>query len=144
MALFNKKELEALQQENTTAKDKIASLETRIATLRKENTRQNAEIEELKAKLKNSFPSHQVRKVTQDLNNQIIVLEDQLVEFQNRPHNERGAGRKNRATPEQVAYILALSREGKSYNAIAKMLSAEYDTPWNKTTVRNIVLAARN
>jgi len=123
MTLFSKKELERLQHENNALHDKITSLEARLA---------------------NSFPSHKVKEVCQEFNNYIDTLESELSALKNRPRNERGAGRKRKATSEQVALILSLSDEGKSHSAIAKILSTEYNEPWNKTTVRNVVLAAKN
>jgi len=155
MALFNNKLLETLQIENTELKDKIISLETRLSIkdkvlsenriaideLEKQIELLNIEIEKYKFKLANSFSSHQVNKVRQYYDNYISEIESEIAALQNRPHNERGAGRKRKATPEQIEMILSLVNQGKSYYAIAKILSDEYNERWNKTTVRNTVLS---
>ena len=158
MALFNNKLLETLQAENAELKDKIISLETRLSVkdkLLSENITTidefekkiellNAEIEKYKTKLTNTYSSHQVDKVRQVYDNFISELESEIAALKDRPHNERGAGRKRKATPEQFAMILSLINQGKSYYSIAKILSTEYNKLWNKTTVRNTVLSANN
>jgi predicted nucleic acid-binding Zn-ribbon protein len=151
MALFNNKELEALQTENTELKDKIATLEVRLSTREKALSEHKqtidkltAEAEKYKAELSNSFPSHRVEKVKQYYEDIISKLEDEVAVLQARPHNERGAGRKHRATPEQRDCILSLFSSGISQNQIARMMTEQTGGKWNKTTVRNIIISAKN
>jgi predicted nucleic acid-binding Zn-ribbon protein len=123
MALFNSKEFEALQAENAELKEKITSLETRLS---------------------DSFSSHKVKKVCQLYDDQIAKFEEEIAALQNRPHNERGAGRKHKATPEQRDYIVSLFSQGVSQHQIARMMTERTGGKWNKTTVRNIIIAAKN
>jgi chromosome segregation ATPase len=150
MALFNNKELESLQAENTELKDKIATLEVRLSardkTLsehRQTIDRLTAEAEKHKIELSNSFPSHRVEKVKRYYEGIISKLEDEVAALQSRPHNERGAGRKHKATPEQRDYILSLFSSGISQNQIARMMTEQTGEKWNKTTIRNIVVSEK-
>ncbi len=53
-----------------------------------------------------------------------------------RKHNERGAGRKPLATPEQIKEIIQLYNSGISYSQILKQLHLS----WSKGTIRNIIV----
>jgi hypothetical protein len=123
MVLFNSKEFETLQAENAVLKEKNISLETRLS---------------------DSFSSHKVKKVCKLYDDRIAKLEEELAALQNRPHNERGAGRKHKATPEQRAYIISLCSQGISQHQIARIMTERTGGKWNKTTVRNIIIAAKN
>jgi len=103
MALFNNRELEALQHENQKLKQEIENQAAEIAELRR-----------------------------------------QLETAKIRPHNERGAGRKRKATDEQFLLICSLRLKDKSYNYIARVLAEQYGGKWNKTTVRNTFMAEKN
>ena len=155
MALFNNKEFEALQAENTKLNDKITSLETRLSArdralseykdmveeLEKQIEHLKTENKKYKLQLSDSFSSHKVKNVCQLYDEQIAKFEEEIAALQIRPHNERGAGRKRKATPAQTEMILSLVNQGKSYYSIAKILSTEYNEPWNRTTIRNLVIA---
>lgn len=158
MALFNNKELDAFQAENNQLKDKIATLEVRLSAKDKaivemrsqidEMTTQNEEyaatIDKLKIAASNKISFHEVEKIRQEYLSKISALESRLSATQIRPYNERGAGRKRRATPEQVEQILSLSADGYSQVKIARILTEQTGDNWNKSTVRNIILTANN
>ena len=123
MALFNNKELEALQAENAEFEDKVAELEARLS---------------------NSLSSAHVKMMYQKFNDYITELEEEIAVLKNRPHNERGAGRKHKATPEQREHIISLFSSGISQNKIARMMTEQTGDQWNKTTIRNIIIAGKN
>jgi len=150
MAIFNRKEFEILQAENTALKDKIATLEVRLSarnTALSEYKNKVEELEELiedyQHKLSNSYSSHKVKQVRQGYEEHISALEKEIDTLQNRPHNERGAGRKHKATPAQTDYILSLFSQGISQNKIAQMMTEQTGGKWNKTTIRNIIIRAK-
>ena len=130
MALFNSKEIESLQAENAELRDKIVHLEN--------------EIMEYKSKLAKYISPEHFKKHFQSLSSYATDLEEQIAALENRPHNERGAGRKHKATPEQREHILSLFSSGVSQNKIARILSEQTGVRWNKTTVRNIIIASKN
>ena len=151
MALFNNKEIETVQTENAELKNKILTLEVRLSAKNKilsenkiELEKLTAELEKCKTELSNSFPSHRVEKVRQYYDDYISKLEKQVTILQTRPHNERGAGRKHKATQEQREYIISLFSQGISQNRIARIMTEQTGDKWNKTTIRNIVIAARS
>jgi len=138
LAVFNNKELEALQAENLRLQGEIERLQDREAFYKStiktyeqatENFRQRLLLQEQAILGKDA---------------EIAELTQQIPTINTRPHNERGAGRKYRATPEQRALILSLKKDGVGYGGIARILSERYGAAWNKTTVRNTVLAERN
>ena len=158
MALFNNKEHEALQAENAMLKEKIISFETRLSVkdknlsecratideLEERIERLNAEIEKNKSKPSDTYSSNQVKRICQEYNDYISQLEEDISTLKIRPHNERGAGRKRKATPEQREHILSLFSSGISQNKIARMMTEQTGSQWNKTTIRNIIIAEKN
>ena len=50
-------------------------------------------------------------------------------------HNERNAGRKQKATPEQINQVMELHNAGFSLSQILKQLNM----PWHKGTIKNII-----
>ena len=150
MALFNKKELEILQAENTALKAENHSLITQLnvksITLIEANhiiEKLSAEVERFKSKRSKNLSSHQVENTHQNYINKIAELEKEIETLKIRPHNERGAGRKHKATPEQSDYIISLFSQGISQNKIAKMMTEQTGGKWNKTTIRNIIIRAK-
>ena len=157
MALFSNKELEALQSENRSLKDKVATFETRLSAkdkalseykthvgeLEGKIERLKSEIEKNKTELSKSFSSHKVEKLREYYEKYIDELEEQLAAPQTRIHNERGAGRKHKATPKQREYIISLFSQGVSQYKIARMMTEQTGGKWNKTTVRNIIIAGK-
>lgn len=96
-----------------------------------------AEIADLEARL--------VNYVHIEKYNQLIErLEKAEYIAKNRLHNERGAGRKPKATEEQGSYILKLYADGHNFNQIAKIMTEKTGSKWNRVTVRNIVIAKNN
>lgn len=76
--------------------------------LKQENDRLNVE---------NDFLRQKIARQERDIN----FLKSHLsVAPAERPHNERGAGRKPRITPEQIAEIQSKKQSGMSYREIAK------------------------
>ena len=158
MALFSKKEIEALQCENDSLKEKIISLETRLSAKDKlileyktmidefeqQTERLNSEVKKYKCTAADTFSSHQVKKLHQQYNDYISELEEKIYSSQTHPHNERGAGRKYKATSEQRDYIVSLFSQGISQNKIARMMTEQTGGKWNKTTIRNIIISAKN
>ena len=130
MALFNNKEIESLQAENAELRDKIVHLEN--------------EIEKYKSRLAKYISPEKFKKHFQSLSNYATDLEEQIAILETRPHNERGAGRKHKATPEQREHILSLFSSGVSHNKIARMMTEQTGGKWNKTTVRNIIIASKS
>jgi len=158
MAFFNNKEFEALQAENDKLKDRIALLEVRLSAKDKaiiemrsqideleiQNEEYIAAIDKLEIAASDKISFHEVEKIRREYLSKISALEEQRSALRIRPHNERGAGRKYKATPEQVEYILSLSADGHSQVKIAKILTEQSGEKWNKSTVRNIIISAKS
>ena len=53
--------------------------------------------------------------------------------------NERGAGRKRKATPQMIARVAELRSRGLSQQSITKTVSVKYGVPISRTTVGEIV-----
>lgn len=58
---------------------------------------------------------------------------------QKKPHNERGAGRKRRATKEVIQRVIELREEGLSQQNIVHIVSDELGISISRTTVSEIV-----
>jgi chromosome segregation ATPase len=150
MALFNKKEVEALQAENAKLNDKIILLEARLSArdtalreYRDMVEKLTAEVEGYKTKMTKNYASRQIKNLQQHYDHSIDKLQEEIVALKIRPHNERGAGRKHKATPEQRDYIVSLFSSGISQNKIARMMSEQTNDKWNKTTIRNIIISSK-
>ena len=85
-----------------------------------------------------------MKKFHEGYDKEIDKLEKEIATLKTRTHNERGAGRKHRATPEQREYIISLSTQGVSQNKIAGIMTNQTGAKWNKTTIRNIIITAKN
>lgn len=99
--------------------------------------------------------NRQIDRLREQLRNTISVVEHErllavaqcryeteLTEIKNqqqRLHNERGAGRKRKATKEVVQRVLALREEGLSQQNIAHAVSEELGVTISRTTVGEIV-----
>ena len=100
---------------------------------------------EFDARPQQSFSSHILKRICLEYEKYIAELEEEIAALQSdRPHNERGAGRKPKAMPEQREYILSLAAQGISHYQIARMMTAQTGGKWNKTTIRNMVIASGN
>jgi predicted RNase H-like nuclease (RuvC/YqgF family) len=124
MPLFNKdyeKEIASLKAEIVEYKRNTSGLvllQITVTNLRQEN-------ESLKSKV-------------QEYENQIKKLTAKINVFENPIHNERGAGRKSKATDENVAEISRLRTEGYSYSQIANILTENSGEYISKSTVAKI------
>ena len=116
------------QAENAILKELLATLESLLL--------------ERERKLPDSFSIDCMK----NLHEQYVkrIKEERITILQIRPHNERGAGRKHRATSEQREYIISLSYQGISQNKIAGIISNQTGEKWNRTTIRNIIIVAKN
>jgi chromosome segregation ATPase len=150
MALFNKKEAEALQAENAKLNDKIILLEARLSArdtalreYRDMVEKLTAEIEGYKTKMTKNYASRQIKNLQQQYDHSIDKLQGEIASLKIRPHNERGAGRRHKATREQRDYIIALFSSGINQNKIARIMSEQTNDKWNKTTIRNIIISSK-
>lgn len=159
MALIvNKKEFENLETENFALKEKITILETRLSVKDKALTEYRLKIEALQTEidvlevelekrsrdnLEQSF-LHQLGELKAKHSTETATLHQKICDLQIHPHNERGAGRKEKATPERKELIIKLFSKGISQNKIARILTEQSGEKWNKTTVRNIIIAKQN
>jgi uncharacterized coiled-coil protein SlyX len=148
----------APQPDNAVFEDKIASFEKQLSSKDKALSESKkmiaeltAEVKELKNRLENMLSEERIKQVCDfygeqisELNDAVSKLEEENASLKTRPHNERGAGRKHKATPEQREQILLLSSQGINHNRIARMMTEQTGGKWNKTTIRNIVIAAKN
>ena len=75
----------------------------------------------------------------QELNNKIRDME-MCAEQNLRQHNERGAGRKSKITPEIADYVVRLRQEGYSFAEISN-ICAQNDIVISKSTVDRIIKA---
>ena len=101
--------------------------------------------EEFDARPQQSYSSHTVKRICLEYEKYIAELEDEIEAIRaNRLHNERGAGRKPKATPEQREYILSLASQGISHYQIARIMTKQTGGKWNKTTIRNMVIASKS
>jgi uncharacterized coiled-coil protein SlyX len=138
--LGNKQEVERLSIENMSLTNKISALEKTLA-LKEENIadlqgeiaclREEVEYIDRRAE---EFYSGAKKVIAQQQANYEAVYDSLKI----RPHNERNAGRKSRATPEQKAEIISLRQSGNGYKRIAQIMSEKTGSAWNKTTIRNI------
>lgn len=153
-----KQEVEVLEEEIQNLHGKLSTCELRlkhrddtISTQRKQMEKLN---DDLSAKDKEISVCQGTSKIfvskIEFLSNQIQILQSENTQLREqitatpiRPHNERNAGRKHKATSEQVQYILSLFSEGHSQVKIAKILSEQSGDKWNKSTVRNIIISAK-
>ena len=138
MPLFNNKELEALQSENRRLQTELEQLQTREDFHRTTILSLNQGVE----KLRDHLLSQEQDISAKDA--EISDLAQRLAAVSTRPYNERGAGRKRKATLEQILLIRSLRMEGKSYGAIARILTEQYGDKWNRATVRNTFIAEKN
>ena len=138
MALFNNKGLEVLQTENKRLQTEFERLQCREESYKSTISVLNQGVENFREQLL-SF-----QQETEDQAAEIAELRRQLADAKINPHNERGAGRSRKATPEQINLILSLRAEGKSYSYIAHALTEKYGGKWNKTNVRNTVTSEKN
>ena len=138
MAIFNSKEFEALQAENRRLQSELERLRSRAEFNRATIVSLNQGVE--------NFREHilSLQAIIRDKDDEIEDLNRRLAAASVRPHNERGAGRKQRATPEQAALIHSLRMNGGSYGSIAHALTKQFGGEWNKTTVRNNFMAGKN
>ena len=144
-ALFNNKEFETLQAENQRLLADIERLRSELKISQDREAFYKSTImtyEQATENFRQRLLSQEQEITEKDA--EIAELTRQLATVSARPHNERGAGRKYRATPEQRALILSLKNDGLGYGSIASILSERYGTAWNKTTIRNTVLAEKN
>lgn len=159
MALWNnKQDFEFLQSENEQLQEKASSLEIRLSVKEKglkEKQKRIAKLEQkvndLTTKLEKYKPTtspnlffHDMENLRQQHAIEIAKLEQKISALQIRPHNERGAGRKPKATSTQRDFILSLFAQGVSQVKIAKILTEQSGDKWNKSTVRNIILRAKS
>ena len=145
LRLFGNKEIESPKLENKRLTEKIETLEARLASQGKsvdeqESALRNAEeVAETSAKYTASLEETIKRKDAE-----IAEIRGLLTAASIRPHNERVAGRKRKATPEQARLILLLKNHGESYAQIARTLTGLFGGDWNKYTVRNTHLSLKN
>jgi len=138
MALFNNKELEALQIENKQLRTELERLQCREELNKSTISAYNEGVEKYREQLL-SF-----QQETEEQATEITELRRQLDAAKMKPRNERGAGRNRKATPEQINLILSLRTEGKSYEHIAHAMTEKYGGSWNKTNIRNTAIAEKN
>ena len=123
MALFTKdNEISQLKKELADARKKL----TGLTILQMDNRHLRKQNEDLKIKM-------------QEYEEQIEQLTSKLSVLENPAHNERGAGRKSKATEENVSEILRLRDEGLSYSQIAGILTENNGEYISKSTVAKIV-----
>ena len=145
MPFFNNKEFEALQTENLRLQTEIERLrsELKITQDREAFYKSTIKIyEQATENFRQRLLSQEQEILDKDA--EIAKLTRQLASTSVRPHNERGAGRKYRATPEQRELILSLKNDGLGCGGIVRILSEHYGAAWNKTTVRNAIMAEKN
>ena len=72
-----------------------------------------------------------------------IAQKVQLIESE-KPHNERGAGRKNSLTPQQLAEMLALHQQGMGATELAKKYGISRQTIYKQLTLAAVAARAQN
>lgn len=122
MELHKKFNIKLLDCESTNLK--VEALEKRIETL--------------KAKLLSSVPLTEHNQVVEFHKNQNTSLRNVMERLKKNPkiHNQRGAGRKSRITPDNIAFTKQALSQGKGITEIARHLSQASGKPWSKSTVR--------
>ncbi len=78
------------------------------------------------------------------LKNNILQMNNQLSDLNDKVKNPLGAGRKERGSEEDVRQILELRKLGKSLGEIAKIMTNESGEHWGKSTVSNIINRTTN
>jgi len=145
LRLFGNKDIESLKLENKRLTEKIETLEACLNS-------QGKNLEELKSALQKAEEIAEASaKYTASLVETVRRKDAEIAEISGlltaasiRPHNERVAGRKRKATQEQARMILLLKNEGKSYAQIARTLIDLFGGDWNRFTVRNTHLSVNN
>lgn len=104
----------------------------------------NKKIGTLTERLKNYISKEEHEKEIALLKAQ---YENKLTEIKNqhkRLNNERGAGRKRKATKEVIRRVMTLRAEGLSQQSIAQIVSAELGLSISRTTIGEIVRGEHN
>lgn len=70
------------------------------------------------------------KKTKEELENEVANLKKQIEKLKPK-HNERGAGRKPKATKEEIQQIIELREKGKSYRKIAEKVGLSVGTVFN-------------
>ena len=99
----------------------------------------NLKIDALNERLKKFMPREAHEKAMALLTQQYENRLSEIKNSQSKTHNERGAGRKKKATNEVIARVLQLKSEGISQANIASTVSAEFGLAISRTTVGEIV-----
>lgn len=114
-------------------------LQTELDREKEYTTKLNRQIDRLRDQLRNTISvvehEKQLALVQREYEGKLMEIKNQ----QKKSHNERGAGRKRKATKEVVQRVMALREEGLSQQAIALTVSDELGISISRTTVGEIV-----
>ncbi len=114
-------------------------LQTELDREKEYTTKLNRQIDRLRDQLRNTISvvehERQLALVQREYETNLTVIINQ----QKKPHNERGAGRKRKATKEVIQRVIALRKEGLSQQNIALAVSDELGIAISRTTVGEIV-----
>lgn len=118
-------EIKRLKDLNKSLTESCQELEKEINTLRNQqdivagvNQADYIQLQQENERLK--AENDLLRQRTARQERDISYLKESIQAPAERPHNERGAGRKPRITPEQIAEIQSKKQSGMSYREIAK------------------------
>ena len=167
MALFTNKQLAELQEENERLKSinqelllknmgiennpnsvaEFNSMKNQLERVKRRNDELNIQIGELKESIRekqiyldNSISHYAHNKIIAELQQQIDDLKSTKINICPKPiHNERGAGRKSRVTPQALDLIQSLANSGLSHKAIAEKLTDETGKRWSKSTIGYLI-----
>lgn len=157
MAFWNHTQVEELQNENQRLQEQVLKYHREMIRYKDsgntEHSVENAnlkircnllqtEVDRLKQQLDQSVSRTEHEESIRASKEQILGLRKIIENLRNqpKPHNERGAGRKSRITPEHVVFVKKAKTEGKSLSEIARLLSDYSERPWSKSTIRYILI----
>lgn len=99
----------------------------------------NKKIDRLRDQLKNSISKAEHEKILVRMQQKYELEMSEIKIRQSQGRNERGAGRKKKATDEVIARVLVLKADGLSQKKIAQTVSDELGITISRTTVGEIV-----
>jgi septal ring factor EnvC (AmiA/AmiB activator) len=133
-----------------SSKERIAELEQALSEARAEIQSLRQELESMHKEAKKLQMQKGFFQIMLEDEQKIKVrLSKQLAEAeQNRcppkKHNERGAGRKPRATPQIIETLLNFKGQGFSLKQMDGELAVQTGQPWSKSTVAHILKSHGN
>lgn len=102
-------------------------------------TKLNRQIDRLREQLRNTISLSEHERFLAATQRKYETVLTEIKNQHKKPHNERGAGRKRKATKEVIQRVMVLREKGLSQQNIAHAVSYELGITISRTTVGEIV-----